>query len=346
MIKAYKYINTVHSKLNDYVLAFFQKIEEDTDGFRDELFEVEFLPILNRHPKILKERFKNIYEYTSSLSSEDREIFCKRIIECNEIEKICNGEYVPEAFSNELSPIDDLLKKLFLALYNQVLDGDPFRENANTTLRDHFNQFCEENSEITLCPICGISELKKSQDETRDQYDHYLPKSLYPFSSVNFHNLVPCCRECNSLEVKGDKDIIKISNGKLFFPYDINHRGISLKVNIKFDNAKLDGIDWEFEFANPDEKTDEIDAWKKIYNIESRYQGYIKPRIGKWYRCYYDFVRKYMSKQNVSETKEIYFSFIQTDETMGLSFIRKPALEGLLSGSTIVQAEIEALQYI
>lgn len=346
MITSYKYIATVHSKIHDYVIAFFNKIKTDTNGFRDELFEANFLPIVKRHRKILKERFKLIYEHVTNLSADDRQSFCQRIIESNQIERICKGEYRPEAIIGNPTGIDKILIDLFLDLYKQVLDGKPFRDNTQTTLRDHFDQFCDTNIDITLCPICGIGELKKSQDKTRDQYDHYLPISLYPFSSINFYNLVPCCKECNSFDVKGDKDTIEISTGKIFFPYDENHKGISLVVSINKDDSDISKIDWELTFSNRENKNDEIESWKKIYSIEDRYQGYIKARIEKWYKCYIDFISSSnFSFKDISEFKQLYMLILEQDNSYGLNFIRKPALEGLLSGSNIEEARIEAMKY-
>ena len=346
MIKAYRYVDTIHSRLNEYVLAFFRKIETDTNGFRDDLFEPNFLPIVKRHRKILKARFKTIYEHVSSLSLTDRQLFCQKVIQSNQIEFICRGEYRPEAFADNLTGIDKIMKDLFLDLYNQVLDGEPFRENAHTTLRDHFNQFSNTNKDITLCPLCGIGELKKSQDESRDQYDHFLPKSLYPFSSINFYNLVPCCIDCNSLAIKGDRDTIAISTGKIFFPYDDSHKGISLVVRVRYDNPETEKIDWELIFSSPDNKNDEIESWKTIYSIEERYQGYISARITKWYKHYFSYIKSSkLSQLDISTKRACYMEVFEQDETLGLSFIRKSALFALLTGSNTVQAEIEALQY-
>ncbi|PFY80037.1 HNH endonuclease [Bacillus toyonensis] len=347
MIRAYKYIETVHSKLHEYVIAFFIRIETDTGVFRIELFEPEFRPIVNRHRTILKKRFRIIYEHVSSLSIDDRRSFCQKIIESNQIEKICRGEYTPEVFIKKPTGIDLTLKGLFLDLYEQVLDGKPFQENANTTLREHFDQFSDANAEITLCPNCGIGELKNSQDETRDQYDHYLPKALYPLSSINFRNLVPCCKECNSLEVKGDKDIIALSNGKLFFPYDNNYKGLSLNVNVKHDNPELEKIEWEFLFNSLDNKSDEIEAWKTIYSIEKRYQGHIKGRIKKWYKIYFNYITHSKTAcLDISKREELFMLFLELSEEQGLEFIVKPTIDGLLEGSNIVQAEIEAKKYV
>ncbi|MFF2092140.1 HNH endonuclease [Paenibacillus sp. NPDC058174] len=347
VIRAYKYIETVHSKLHEYVISFFLKIETDTKGFRDELFEVDFLPIVNRHRKILKKRFKTIYEYVSKLSVIDRQSFCQRIIESNQIEKICRGEYRPAAFVGKSTGIEHTLKGLFLDLYIQVLDGEPFREKAKTLLRHHFDQFCNTNEDITRCPICGIGELKKAHDTTRDQYDHYLPKSLYPLSSINFYNLVPCCKDCNSFEAKGDKDTIALSTGKLFFPYDSNHKGISLNVNVKNDNPEIEDILWELIFSSPDNKTNEIESWKTIYSIESRYQGYIRARIKKLYNYYFQFIRSpKVAHLDISDRKKLCILSFELNESLGLDFIFKPTLDGLLSGSNIVQAEVEALEYV
>jgi hypothetical protein len=347
VIRTYRYIHTVHSKLHDYVLAFFLKIETDTFGFRDELFELEFLPIVNRHHQILKERFKTIYDYVNSLSETNRKLFCQRIFESNQIEMICRGEYRPKAFTGDLTEIEVTLKQLFLDLYIQVLDGSPFQESANTTLREHFNQFCDTNEDITLCPFCGIGELKKSQDKTRDQYDHYLPKSLYPFSSINFQNLVPSCKDCNSFDVKGNKDTIAVSTGKFFFPYDDNHKELSLVLNVRQDNAEIAKIDWELVFNSPDNKNDEIQSWKSIYSIEDRYQGYIQSRTKKWYTHFYEYNKSLKSSGIDHSTRIIcYMKYIEQDNNLGLSYIRKRALEGLLLGSNIVQAEVEALEYV
>jgi len=227
-----------------------------------------------------------------------------------------------------------------------VLDGKPFQSVLNITLKQHFDEFSNANHDITLCPICGIGELKKAEDDCRDQYDHYLPKALYPFSSVNFYNLVPCCRECNSLEVKGEKDIVEDFTGKLFFPYDETHKGIELQVNIKQDAEEVKNIDWVFHFINSDDKVDEIVSWKGIYNIEGRYQGYVKARIKKWYNSYFEYLKNPKLKHlSLEDRKLTYIGVLEEDEKEGLNFIRRPVLDSFFSESVIVQAELEAMEY-
>ena len=95
-------------------------------------------------------------------------------------------------------PIGELLEKFFKGLYDDpVLDRKAVRETI-TTINDHYRKFVEIN-DGDICPFCGLEGLDGQYEETREAYDHYLPKSLYPFNSINFHNLVPTCSKTQSV---------------------------------------------------------------------------------------------------------------------------------------------------
>ena len=58
---------------------------------------------------------------------------------------------------------------------------------------------------VTVCPYCNRSYIFTSNKRgTRPQYDHYFPKSKYPYLALSMHNLIPCCAVCNGL--KHDED--------------------------------------------------------------------------------------------------------------------------------------------
>lgn len=59
-------------------------------------------------------------------------------------------------------------------------------------------QWVRDNSDW-YCPICGENYL----DRGGKTIDHKLPRSQYPWLSMNFHNLWVICQECN--REKGDK---------------------------------------------------------------------------------------------------------------------------------------------
>ncbi len=346
MIRTYKFYLSCHIMLHQHIIAFFNRIEFETGDFDDGFFEPDFLDIVRRHPQILRQRSIDIYNEVKTWSQADRSALCEQIRASNDIENICKGNYKPGIIDRKANGFWKNLRDFFLDLYSQVLDGDGFRDKYHTALREHFNGFSEANEGITKCPICGIGELKKKEDECRDQYDHFLPKALYPLSSVNFENLVPSCKECNSFDAKGEEDTIGISTGKLFFPYDIDHKGISFEFHITKDDVEIENIVWKIDFSNPDGKTDEITSWRKIYRIDSRYEGFIKARIRKWYKHYWITVngKRYQCIPEVHRDS-CYFEFLENDEEIELDFLRLPSLIGFLKESILAQAQLEASVY-
>jgi hypothetical protein len=347
MIKNYNYITTDHCRLHEFIISFFKRIEHENKPFDISFFEPDFQDIVNRHKTILKKQCKDIYEVISKWSKRKRSKFIRRIIISNSIENICHGTVKALSLDDIPSDIKPLIKDLFDNLYKQVLDGDPFNKKFNTTLRQHFDEFRTQNKELTLCPICGISELKTKYDTNRDQYDHYLPKSIYPLSSVNFKNLIPACTDCNSLEVKGDKDIVSIaSNGKLFYIYDTSHKGIEVDFKISKDDEEIDNITWDINFLTPDVKIDEIESWKKIYNIEGRYKGFIKGRIESWYKAYLSYKQNSrLNSLSEQQKEDAYFVTLETDRELYLNFLRLPALQSFIRDSVLLKAEIDMKNY-
>ncbi|MCY1498059.1 hypothetical protein D9M68_320360 [compost metagenome] len=346
MINSYKYLISCHIMLHDYVIQFFERIEHETGPFDNAFFDPEFYDIVRRHPRIVKQPLINIYNVLRRLNQPTRTNICNQIKDSNNIELICSGGYIPVLLNNDVKGLKKLLRDFFLNLYEQVLDGNAFRNKFHTTLLEHFNEFRRTNKDITLCPTCGIGELKMAESKTRDQYDHFLPKSLYPFSSVNFENLVLCCKECNSFDVKGDKDTIALSTGRLFYPFDFNHKKLSVSFGITTDNAKPKDIIWNISYTNPEGKVNEIQSWRTIYDIDTRYSDFVKGRVEKWYRFYWEFLNDgEMSHMSEADRKLACLKALEIDEKLKLSFIRKPVLDGFLRDSVLARAQIEANIY-
>ena len=96
-----------------------------------------------------------------------------------------------------------------IVLYNNFNKGD-FQEytgfkyyKLNSEL--HFNQmkiencpYCNENKTTqfeVVEPKTGESKLKRIYD-----WDHFYPKTHYPFFAISLYNLVPSCKTCNFLK--------------------------------------------------------------------------------------------------------------------------------------------------
>lgn len=75
---------------------------------------------------------------------------------------------------------------------------------------------------VTVCPYCNRSyiftvEKDARNGKVRPQYDHFFPKSKYPYLAVSMYNLIPSCAVCNS--GKSDKDSFKDQKVQYLNPY-------------------------------------------------------------------------------------------------------------------------------
>jgi hypothetical protein len=205
---------------------------------------------------------------------------CYRANNC--IERVCANDpmspierYVD--FPVELKDLCDQLGAFFKKLYSN-LDLASLKKWIGN-IDDHYEKFMERNA-IGKCPFCGINDLLGEYHSKREAYDHYLPKALYPFNSINFRNLVPACHHCNS-SYKTSKDPVytpkdparAVHRRAVFYPYKSASHSIELQITLEHsDVAKLTPTDINLQFG-PAAITQEIDTWKDVYGIEERYKA-------------------------------------------------------------------------
>lgn len=196
----------------------------------------------------------------------------------NDLEKVCAND--PTAHLVRYADIalayKDLCEQLasfFKGLYSQsLLDLSALRAKIGN-IDDHYQTFVSTN-EAGKCPFCGIGDIKGLHHSKREAYDHYLPKALYPFNSINFRNLAPACHECNST-YKLSKDPVYGPTGrrKAFYPFAAEAQTIDIQVALQHSNiGNLKPADIQLKFG-PAEITDEIETWKDVYGIEERYKA-------------------------------------------------------------------------
>lgn len=312
MINTYTFFNSPQNKLHSFVIAFFNKIQFETSDFSEALFEKEFYDnLVSRHTGILKKSLKEIYDIVKIWEQPEKTAFCEAIRRSNNIEAICNGTLIPWKEIDIPIEVRELTKTFFLKLYDDVLKGSIFKENYGGRL-DHYHAFKKHAcNDFEFCPVCGMVEMKTYEDKKTDQYDHYLPKDIYPLSSVNFENLVPICIDCNSIEIKSNKDILTYS-GKVFYPFDENKSEIDIELKMNTNHPDLSKIVWDINYSCSTNKTDEITAWKAIYNIESRHKTHVSGRILKWYELYNEYMCDRECIDEIPNTLKRAKSYIRT----------------------------------
>lgn len=200
----------------------------------------------------------------------------------NNIEYLCLGipEYEPITYDqlkkNSYNKLNNELERFFKGLYEcSFLTLKPLNNIGSFT--NYYKKFVESNNE-GVCPFCGLQPMDGINVNTREAFDHYLPKSKYPFNSINLKNLVPCCTKCNS-SYKKDKDPLldnQHSRRKVFYPFAINNYrlnvSITFKPNFNFSQLKnLQAEDITINF-NLKDKEQEIEVWKELYGIDERYK--------------------------------------------------------------------------
>ncbi|MFA6928692.1 MAG: hypothetical protein WCT05_00080 [Lentisphaeria bacterium] len=226
---------------------------------------------------------KAIYELFAPLSAQEIDQFKQWYLGNNDIEKVCANDpaspllrYVDIPAAHQA--LSEQLASFFKGLYSSLLDLVALQEKIGN-IDDHYKTFVQTNK-AGKCPFCGISDLFSEYHSKREAYDHYLPKALYPFNSINFRNLVPACHHCNSsYKTSKDpayppKDPARAAQRRaVFYPYTATPYAIELQVTLQnSDIEKLTPADVNLHFgpASLDEK---IDTWKDVYGIEERYKA-------------------------------------------------------------------------
>lgn len=296
--------------------------------------------------KVFYSDVKTIYELFALLSLQEINQFKLWYGGNNDLEKVCAND--PNVHLVRYSDIElthpDLathLSLFFKDLYSKSLLGlAPLRAKIGE-IDDHYKSFVQINS-AGKCPFCGINDLLGSGHTPREAYDHYLPKMLYPFNSINFRNLVPACHHCNS-SYKTSKDpayTSKNSSGAVirrafFYPYKKAAHSIELQINLRhFDFTKLTSQDITLQFG-PADITPEIDTWRDIYGIEERYkEKFCGENDGKyWLTQVLDECKAY-GKQPADILK-MRFQQAHDKPLADCNFLRKPFLEACQRGGLI-----------
>ncbi|WP_434728561.1 HNH endonuclease [Pseudomonas soli] len=202
----------------------------------------------------------------------------------NDLEKVCAidpathlARYVDIAVNHK--ELAAQLGAFFKGLYSQSLLNLAALRDKIGDIDDHYKTFVQTNK-AGKCPFCGINDLLSEYHTKREAYDHYLPKALYPFNSINFRNLVPACHHCNSSYKTSQnpaytpKDPAGVVRRRaVFYPYKTTQHSIELQVVLhQPDIAKLTPADITLLFG-PAAVTEELDTWKDVYGIEERYKA-------------------------------------------------------------------------
>lgn len=239
----------------------------------------------NKAGDLFSSQVQAIYQSFSQLSPGDIDQLKQWYKSNNSIEEVCsNSQNVQIARYADIDIVNEELSSrlasFFKNLYSQSLLGAAALRAKIGSIDDHYNTFVRTNN-AGKCPFCGVNDLLGiNHYNRREAYDHYLPKAIYPFNSINFKNLVPACHHCNS-SYKTSKDPAytpkdparAVQRRAVFYPYTAIPYIIELQVALQHsDIANLTPADIDLQFG-PAILSEKIDTWKDVYGIEERYKA-------------------------------------------------------------------------
>lgn len=243
-------------------------------------------------------------------------------------ELLFGGEQI-SSLEVELPDLHEKVKNLFIFCFEKLTDFK-VRERQYHII---FNGLDEKT-----CPFCGIERVMNPEETAQDQ-DHYLAKSIYPFAAINMRNLVPMCRCCNR-DYKKTKDVLRCEQGnrrRAFDPYVCESPTVSL-LNSRLDASNDSFLpEWQVDFLPG---TDEVETWDKVFEIRARYKrDVLNQNFNRWIgdfakKCAKDRSRNLippsMNDDQVKERLRFYFEDKSDIPSIREGFLEPKVLEYLL----------------
>ena len=275
---------------------------------------------------------QRIYALFSALTSAQVAQFQEWYRGNNDLARVCANDpavcLIRYAEITAIYPgLSEQLAAFFKGLYSKELLNLAALRDKIGDINEHYQTFVSTNTK-GKCPFCGLAIIKGAYHTKREAYDHYLPKALYPFNSINFCNLAPACQECNG-SYKLCKDPVRNSAGrrKAFNPYGAP--GYKVEIQLTLRHADIDKLvpnDITIEFG-PAAMAEELDTWKDVYGIEERYKAKLCEENGGKYWLMQVLDEFVNDNKQPAETLKTLARQTQISPYADCNFLRKPFLD-------------------
>lgn len=207
MLRKYVYVNHKIQEIEKFIAFIFQEIMFQAPCHPgDEILNIangKYQLILKRIIRLkIGKQLKELYSLFQVLSPGQISMLQTAFENNNRIGDLCSNLVHPIRYGDLQNAFLDanwqnllkLLKQFLNDFYDKYLDLKAFQDNFGT-LNAYYKELVQNDS---VCHCCGIGAILTKDNFKRDAFDHYLPKGIYPFVSLNFQNLVPTCYHCNT----------------------------------------------------------------------------------------------------------------------------------------------------
>lgn len=288
--------------------------------------------IIYKSYKGLQIKVNEIYKLCKALNDAEKKAIKDAFETNNKIEELCNGTIKPVYLKKLHIIVEDKMKPLLVDFYETLLE----RQKVPGTKSDYYIKLNEKNK-FSDCPCCGMTYFEPSDSANREAFDHYLPKVLYPFASVNFHNLVPLCYKCNS-DRKKTKDPI-VNGKKAYYPFSKNNHeiGIKLKLDTSKNLGQLKRRELSVEFTGDKEK---LETWNRLFDINNRYNESTRAFIQTFLReikAFHKVFKDGKPKWTYEKTIDNLINIYEKDKFTDKKFLKIPLLKELKNCAGLIE---------
>jgi len=228
-------------------------------------------PELSQRPT-LKKHLDGLYQALAALDADEQAQVIDALEAQNEIEALTMAAVA----CPRLEDLPLSIRTPVATLYSYA-----FEALSELGLRDEHYAVIYRLLKHKLCPFCGC-EFFTAPGGPREDLDHYLLKSKYPFAAANLINLVPMGRACNQ-KYKLAQDILLDDvdrRRRSYFPYGRDIVNVSLARSSPFGGASDRLPNWIVDFMPEKEETR---TWAEVFRIRERYiRDVLNPEYEAW----------------------------------------------------------------
>lgn len=284
----------------------------------------------------------DLYSICRKLDNKHIKILRKAVIENNRIKDLCEGKFSPVRYSYIETHFGDCdgeklvrdIQALCNNLYDHTLACRTF-ENKYGTFYDYYTSVVKRDK---TCRFCGRDKtILDENDSKRNAFDHYLPKGIYPFVSINFHNLVPICDECNS-KFKLENDILLREDGtrrKVFYPFSKEQYEIKIKIQLNgVYNKHPQKDDLKITYSC-DGHQEEVESWLNIFDIDERYKTICCDSLNSFAQSIYNRVVRHNSRLSLADIIDM----CEENKYSDMNFLRVPFYKAIFSTLGLIDNE-------
>lgn len=208
----------------------------------------------------LNKKLKGYFEVVSDLCDDEIDVLENALTKQNEIEQLLAANAACDCASDFHAMALEKLAELMKYAFKKLTDFG---------IRDTHYKAIYDSLSAKVCPFCGCEEFDSPKSK-REDLDHYIPISLYPFAGSNLRNLAPMGMKCNE-RYKGANNILKDgadNTRSAFDPYLNETAKLSL---INSAPLQVDAMrpDWDIQLIGDNDK---VTTWDDVFDIRRRWK--------------------------------------------------------------------------